>query len=352
MAGYRHDGAGAVAHQNIIGNKDGDLFAIDGIDSRHALQPHAGLIFGHFGALKIGLAGGDLLILPDSIHIGDAVRPLFDVRVFRRHNHVGSAKEGIGTGGIDEQLIAAGGIKFNLGAGGAADPVDLGGLNTLQIVDIGEVINEALGVGGNLQHPLALYLVDDLAAAALAHTVDHLLIGQHALAAGAPVDGHLLFVGQAFFEKLEEDPLGPLVVAGIGGIDLPVPIEGEAEALELGLKVCHILRGDDLRVDVVFDGEIFGGQAKGIPAHGVQHIIALHPALSGYDIQRGIGTRMADMQSLTGRIRELHQRIVFGLGVVIFGMEYMGFFPLFLPLRFNFLKFVFQRSVLPTSFGA
>ena len=184
--------------------------------------------------------------------------------------------------------------------------------------------------------------MDDLAAAALAHAVDHLLIGQHALAAGAPVDGHLLFVGQAFFEKLEEDPLGPLVVAGIGGIDLPVPIEGETEALELRPKVCHILRGDDLRVDVVFDGEIFGGQTKGIPAHGIQHVVAVLTALAAHHVQGGVAAGVAHMQAGTRGVRELHQGIELGFGVVDLGMECLFVLPHLLPLGFNSLVIVFH----------
>ena len=196
VAGHRHDGAGAVAHQDVIGDENGGLLAVDGVDGHNAFQPHAGLFLGHFGALEVGLTGGSLPVRPHGIHIGDAVGPLIDIRVFRRHDHVGRAEQGIGAGGIDDQLIAAGGIKFDLGAGGTADPVDLGGLDALQVVHVGKVIDQALGVGGDLEHPLALYLVDDLAAAALADAVYHFLIGQHALAAGAPVDGHFLLIGQ------------------------------------------------------------------------------------------------------------------------------------------------------------
>ena len=114
--------------------------------------------------------------------------------------------------------------------------------------------------------------------------------------------------------------------------------------MQLCLEVRHVLCRDDLRVDVVLDGEVFGGQAEGIPAHGVQDVIALHPALSCYDIQSGIGTGVPHVQPLPGGIGELHQRIVFGLGVVIFGVERTGLLPFFLPFRFDFLKFVFQRS--------
>ena len=100
-------------------------------------------------------------------------------------------------------------------------------------------------------------------------------------------------------------------------------------------------RGDDLRMDMVFDGVIFGGQAEGIPPHGVQNIVALHPALSGDDIQRCVGTRMADVQPLPRRIRELHQGVILRLGIVVFSLKHMGFFRLFCRLFLGF--FLFRR---------
>ena len=40
----------------------GQLLAGDGVDGLDALQPHAGLFLVQLGALKVGLAGGGLLI--------------------------------------------------------------------------------------------------------------------------------------------------------------------------------------------------------------------------------------------------------------------------------------------------
>lgn len=52
--------------------------------------------------------------------------------------------------------------------------------------------------------------------------VGYLLVGQHGLVDGVPVDGGFLLVGEAGLVELQEDPLRPFVV--------------------LGLARCHLLR--------------------------------------------------------------------------------------------------------------
>ena len=181
-----------------------------------------------------------------------------------------------------------------------------------------------------------------LAAAALAHAVDNFLVGQHALAAGAPVDVHFLLVSQTVLVQLQEDPLGPLVVLGVGGVDLTIPVKGEAQRLELAAEMIHVALGDDGRVDVVLHGEVLGGQTEGIPAHGVQHVVAVFTALAAYHVQRGVAAGMADVQACTRGIRELHKGIELGLFVVDLDVEGLFVLPHLLPLGFNSLVIVFH----------
>ena len=143
------------------------------------------------------------------------------------YDHVGSAVERIGTGGIDNELVARGGVELDLCAVASADPVLLLELDALGIIDQIEIVDQAVGVLGDTQHPLALDAADDFTAAALAYAIDDLFVRQNALAGGTPVDRHLLFVGKIMLEKLEEDPLRPLVIVGVGGIDLTAPVEGD-----------------------------------------------------------------------------------------------------------------------------
>ena len=55
VGGHGHDGAGAVGSQDVIGDEDGDLLAVDGVDALHAVQLHAGLFLAQLGALQVGL---------------------------------------------------------------------------------------------------------------------------------------------------------------------------------------------------------------------------------------------------------------------------------------------------------
>src|SRR5690606_36216279 len=99
----------------------------------------------------------------------------------------------------------------------------------------------------------------DLGAAALALALDDLLIGEHGLILGAPVDQAVLAVGQTAFEEPEEEPLVPAVVLGVAGVQTTGPVQRDGvapERLGLGLNVGVGPLG---RVEVVFDGGVLRG---------------------------------------------------------------------------------------------
>ena len=146
-----------------------------------------------------------------------------------------STEEGVAAGGVNRQFVAVGGGEIHLSTFGTADPVLLLDLHTLDEVQIIQIVDEAVGILGDGQHPLTLLLADDLAAAALAHAVHDFLIGQNDLAAGAPVDGHGCLVGQTLLEHLQEDPLGPLVVGAVSYTHLTAEIRRSVRS-----SVCNI----------------------------------------------------------------------------------------------------------------
>ena len=263
-----------------------------------------------------------------------------------RDDRVGHAEERIHTGGIDGDVVLGVGLEGDLRTGGAADPVALLGLDALDEVHIVQIVDQAVGVLRDAQHPLALFLADDLAAAALANTLDDLLVCQHALAARAPVDGHGGLVGQVMLEHLQEDPLRPLVVIGVGGVHHTVPVEAVAEHLELAGEILDVLLRDDGGMDVVLDGKVLRRQTEGVKADGIEDVVALHPLLAADDVHCRKGARMADVQSGGGRVRELDEPVEFRSRIAGHGGVGLFLFPLVLPFFLNGCEIVLHDFLL------
>ena len=135
--------------------------------------------------------------------------------------------------------------------------------------------------------------------------------------------------------QLEENPLGPLEIRRVGGVHLPGIVKGEAQLLQLLPEVVDVLLGHLGGMYLVLDGIVLRGQAKGVPADGEQHIIALHAALAADDVHGGVGPGMAHMQPRSGGIRELNQSVKLRLGKIILRLKGMGLRPDFLPLLLN-----------------
>ena len=116
--------------------------------------------------------------------------------------------------------------------------------------------------------------------------------------------------------------------------------------MELALEALHIVLGHDPGVDVILDRVVLRGQAEGVPAHGVEHVIALHPALPGHDVQGGVGSGMAYVEPLSRGIGEFHQGIVFGFRVIVRGLEGLLLVPDRLPFLFHLMVVVRCRHNL------
>src|SRR4029450_482357 len=107
-------------------------------------------------------------------------------------------------------------------------------------VDRVQVLQQPFGVLGDPEKPLLQESLLDQSPPAFAAPVLDLLLGQPLSVVGAPVDGRALLVGLARLEELQEEPLGPLVVVGIGGGDLVTPIKHPADPLQLSPEIANI----------------------------------------------------------------------------------------------------------------
>ena len=102
VAGHRHDGAGAVLHQHVVGDPDRDRLAGCGI-YRVAAGEDAGL-------LPVAHLPGDQILRHRGLTVRVYLRLLLrsrervDQRMLRSEDHEGGAEDGVGAGGEDFDL--------------------------------------------------------------------------------------------------------------------------------------------------------------------------------------------------------------------------------------------------------
>ncbi len=266
MGGHGHDRPRAVAHEHVVGHPDRDALAIDGVH-REGTGEHARFLLGLGGAFQFGLVhglvdvGGDFCL---AVLRGDFV----DQRMLRREDHVGCAEQRVGPGRVNadyavlwhgrdavalgllvEPFVDGGAIdgEVDLRPDALADPVALHDLDRLGPIDLLDIGQESLGIGGDAHHPLGhCPAVDGVVAALRATFVGDFLVGQHRTQLRAPVDRHLSLVGEAVF--VDQPP--PLV--GLEFLELVEPARRAGDALD-GFRDG---RGNDIAVHV--DNQLAG----------------------------------------------------------------------------------------------
>ena len=184
------------------------------------------------------------------------------------------------------------------------------------------------------------FLLDDHRVAAPTVAVDDLLVGQHRIAFLAPVDRRFLFIGQAPFEKQQEEPLRPAIVFRMAGRHFPFPVVGQAEFLLLPAHVADIAPRPVGRMNLVLDRGIFRRHAERIPTHRMQDIVSPHLLETSHYVPNGIIAHMAHVQG-SRRVRKHLEHVVLGFGPIHLGMESAGIGPALLPLGFNLAGDVF-----------
>ncbi len=308
VRGHRHDGAGAVVGQHVVGREDRHLLAGQRV-GRGDAQRDTGL--GAVGRLPL-----DLGQLADLVAVG-----LERGSLLRRAQLVGQRRVGgddeerravqrVGTCGEDGDRAVAH-HEVDVRADGAADPVLLhqqhavgpGALQRLHVVE------QPVGVVGDAEVPLRQLALGDLGSAPLAPALHDLLVGQHGLVLGAPVDRRALAVGQAALQEAQEQPLRPAVVRRVAGVQPTAPVEAHRVAPEgVGLRV-DVGVGPRGRVLTALDGGVLGGQPEGVPSDRVQHVVAAaHPVARDHvaDAER---LRVTHVQ-VAARVREHVQHVL------------------------------------------
>ncbi len=301
MCRHGHHRAGAVVHQHVVGDPHRHRLPGQRVN-RTQTCIHTGFFrlghvsFGHRGLFALGDKGSEIGVIggqrqADGMLGGQA--------------YISHPKERIGASGVHLDARVTGDRtvepKGQLDAAALANPVALHGAHGLgPAVELVEIGQQFFGVGGDADKPLGNFAALNQGTGAPSASIDDLLVSQHRLIHRIPVDRGHLFVDQTLFVEPGKEPLLPAIVFRAAGRDLAVPVKAEAQGLELLTHVLDVAVGPFGRRRLVGDSGVLRRQAKGIPAHGVQHIAAEHPLIAGNGIGDRVIAHMAHMQFAAG----------------------------------------------------
>ena len=200
-------------------------------------------------------------------------------------------------------------------------------------------LEQVFGIGRDLEHPFRLLALLDQRAGTPAAAVNHLLVGEHRVVDRVPVHFARLAVDQSRCKHVEEQLLLLVVIFEIAGGELPGPVEREPHALELAAHGGDVVVGPLGGMDAALDGRVLGRKPEGVPAHGMEHVVAACAHVAGDHVAHGVVPHMAHMDA-AGRIGEHFKNIVFRPRVVLAGLEDAFGLPGSLPVRLAFRRVV------------
>ena len=346
-----HNGTRTVIGNDIVGNPNGQLFAIDGIDRVTAGELSV-LFVVTLGALHRGDLLGGLHEVHNRLLVFGALDKRRKTLVFRSKHEEARAKQCVGTRGEHGDDVVFSGVgghvaifiaqhEVDLGALGAANPVGLLLLHALRpAFELVKIVKQFLRVVGDLQVPLREVALLDFRIAAPATALDNLFVRQNSLAARAPVHRRVAALDEAALPELLENPLAPAIVLGVARNNGAVPVIGKAHALKAGLLGFDVGIRPFGRMAVVFDGGIFCRQAEGFPTHGVQNVEALHTIVASNNVADRIVAGVAHVNVARG-IREHFQDVLLWTPVFFMHLIDAAFFPSRLPTRLDLERVVF-----------
>ena len=305
LAGNSHDGARAITHQDIVGEIQRDRFfrkRIEQVSAReHAtffqraalrhpifLAGRGGLVHkrGDGRSLLRGGDSGNQFMLRSQYGIGHAERR---VRASREDPHAQPVR-------VRGAMLVTN-LHFEFAALGPANPVTLHDLDrvgpTLERVELAE---QFLGIVRDFQKPLGNRLALHHGTGTPAPAVHDLLIGQNGLVNRIPVDLRVFSVGHALLHQPGEHQLLPAVIVGLAGGDLSRPVVSKPHAVELRAHMFDVLVGPAGGRRPVLDGRVLGRQAKSVPTHGLQDILAQHSMVAADDVTNRVIAHMAHVQ--------------------------------------------------------
>jgi hypothetical protein len=317
VRGHGHDRAGAVLHEHVVRDPYRQPVVVHRIRDETAGED-AGLLLVRVGPLSGRASRGVADVVEDLLLVRSALGQAADQGMLGREDEEGRAEERVRPrredGNVDVELFDA---EHDLGTLRAADPVALHGQHALRPgLELRHVVEKPVRIGGDAEEPLLQGARLDLPAAALAVAVDHLLVREDGLIVRAPVDYRVLAIRESSLEELQEEPLRPVVVAGLGGRELATPVDRPAEPLHLLADRGDVAVRHVPRMAALANCRVLSGKAERVVADRPQDGEAPPAADVRNDVSERVVEHVAHVQ-LAGRIREHLEHVRVPMGCVL-----------------------------------
>ncbi len=337
------DRAGAIIHQHEVCDVDrqfpGQIQRMDDLDA----GIHATLLCRFQRSQRRALTTA---LVAELGNLGILLSQSFRQGMIGGNRQEGSAKQRVRTRRVNRDVVKT--FRRRCGhclpaqrqAFRLADPVLLHQPDLFRpLIQLVQRVQQILAEIGDAEEPLRQLALLDQRAGAPAATVNHLLIGQNRMIDRVPVDLGLLAIDQALLHEVDEQRLLTVVVIHVAGRKFAAPVQRQSHGLQLATHGGDVLVGPVLRVNLVLHGSVFRRHAKGIPTHGMQHIIAARALVAGNHIAHRVVAHMAHMNA-TGWVREHLKDVIFLAAVAIVCDEDLVFVPLLLPARLGVARII------------
>ena len=334
MRGTAENRAGAVFHQNEIGDIDRQGLAVDErvAHAQPGIEPDFfRLLDGGFRRAETAAfvdKGGQRLI---------ALSQFAGQGMFGRDCAETGAEDRIRPGGVDFQPVRGDfrGLPVHLERDAQpfrpADPVRLHQADFFwPAVQRAERVEQFLGVIGDPEEPLRQPALFDRRARPPAAPVDHLFVGQNRLVDRVPVDPAFALVDQPGGDEIEKHFLFVAVIIGVAGGDFTGPVNRQAHHLELAPHGVDIGVGPFGGMDFLFHRRVFRRHAKRVPAHRVQHVEAARALVARDHVAHRVVADVAHVNPAR-RIGKHFQHVIFRPAGRFLGGETLTVFPGGLP---------------------
>ena len=345
MSGAAKDRAGAIVHQNEVGDIDRQFQrGVKGVADAQAgvVAKLVGLFDGLFGGAALtglGAEGRDIgvgfLKIPRQRVIGG------DADKGRAHQRVGSCRVNL------DPVMAMWPVdqrEGELQPARAPDPVGLHRLDLGRpVVERIQRVEQFARHVGNLEEPLRQLAPFDQRAGPPSAPVLDLFIGEHGHVDRIPVDHRVFAIDQPLFEEVEEQGLLLAVIFRIAGRKHPRPVEREAQRLHLFDHRVDIGIGPVAGVPAIGHRGVLGRHAKGVKSHRVQDVMPGRAFVARHNVAHGVVAHMADVDASRG-VGEHLQHVILRLVAGAAGAKDLGLGPGGLPFWFDLGGYVARHA--------